>query len=183
MQVPTDELTDRAPSLIEYIVIHHSVAAQTIDIEDIARMEEAAQGFVTVGYNCYLKKIDHGWVLQEGRPLDKLPAAQYGMNEVGYAICIGGNYQPDVANVPTNTVDEDALHLAVQRILQVKKKAPNLKYLIGHRDVEIIKGKQDGDDPAFAAHEYGTSCPGDALYARLHDLRILTGLKSPPELL
>lgn len=178
MIVPVDELTDRDPALIEYVVVHHSVAPQDTDIESLARMEEAAQGFTTIGYNCYLKKTDTGWVIQEGRPLDKLPAAQYGLNEEGYAICVGGNYEPGVAGVPTDAIDHASLYLIIQRIIAIREKCPNLKYVIGHRDVATIKAKHGGN-PA----DFSTACPGDLLYAHLHNIRVATCLKSPPELL
>src|SRR5579885_241450 len=171
MQIPVDELTDRPAEQIEYIVIHHSVAAQDTDIADLAKMEEAAQGFVTIGYNCYLKRGPNGWEIQEGRPLDKLPAAQYGLNEQGYAICIGGNYQPGVSGVSTDDVDPVALQLVVARVEQVKSKCANLQYLIGHRDVATIKAAHGGNPSDFS-----TACPGDRLYAQLHDLRLKTGL-------
>lgn len=178
MIVPVDELTDRDPSLIEYIVIHHSVTAPALPIEAVAKMEEAAQGFTTIGYNCVVTKAPGHWEIQEGRPLDKLPAAQYGLNREGYAICVFGNYQPNVPGVPTNVLEQAALQLVIDRVNAVKAKCPNLKYLIGHRDVATIKAKHGGNPADFA-----TACPGDNLYARLHDLRVATGLHTPPELL
>lgn len=177
MQVPVDELEDRSAESISYIVIHHSDAPQTVDIADLARMEEAAQHFITIGYNCYLKKTEQGWIIQEGRPLDKLPAAQYGLNEEGYAICVGGNYEENQPN-PTDAVDEAIFPLILERIAAVKAKCPNLKYLIGHRDVATIKAKH-GLNPG----DFSTACPGSLLYAHLHDLRVKSGLHSPPELL
>src|ERR1700733_7629227 len=129
MVVPLSELTDRPIEDITYFVVHHSVAAQDIDVEQIAQMEEAAQGFITTGYNCYAKKTPAGWIIQEARPIDKLPAAQYGLNEQGYAMCIAGNYQPNVTGVPTNEVEQASLDLIVQRVKEVQLKAKNLKYL------------------------------------------------------
>lgn len=178
MQVPVDELADRAIADIEYIVIHHSVTAQNLTIEQVAEMEEASQGFTTIGYNCVLSKSTGQWEIQEGRPMDKLPAAQYGLNEQGYAICVFGNYEPNVAGISTDSVDPASLDLVAERVDAVKAKALNLKYLIGHRDVATIKAKHGGN-PA----DFSTACPGDLLYAHLHDLRLRTGLQSPPELL
>jgi hypothetical protein len=176
MNVPLDKLTDRDPKLITCIVIHHSVAKPTLDIEEIAVEEIASQGFVTVGYNAYVKDAGISWVVQIGRPIDKLPAAQYGMNEEGYAICLGGNYHPGGASFVT-PVSQNALNLIALHIKAVKAKAPNLKYLIGHRDVATIK-QHLGQNPS----EFSTACPGDLLYAKLDDLRAATGLAKWPGL-
>jgi hypothetical protein len=178
MQVPVDQLTDRNPNLIEYFIVHHSVQNPEADIDILAHEEMQAQGFVTIGYNAYIKRTNaHLWSIQEGRPLDKLPAAAYGLNTQSYDICVGGNYHPNVANVPTNLVEVSALNLIISRAHEVKAKCPNLKYLIGHRDVATIKAKH-GLNP----EDYSTACPGDLLYALMHELRVRTGLSTPPEM-
>lgn len=175
MVVPESELTTRPIDDITYFFIHHSVASPETDIEVLAQMDIQSQGFVTVGYNCVATKKPTGWVIQEGRPIDTLPAAQYGMNQQGYAMCIGGNYEPNVAGVPTNEVEQESLDLAVEQIKLVKSKCPNLKYLAGHRDVAAIM-KAQGLNPG----NYSTECPGDLLYAKLDYLREQTELLAPP---
>ncbi|HEY0384296.1 MAG TPA: hypothetical protein VGC72_19060 [Candidatus Elarobacter sp.] len=177
MKVPLNKLTDRDPKLIQYFVVHHSVADPATPIEDLARAEEASQGFVTIGYNAVIVKDAAGWTIHEGRPMNKLPAAQFGLNETSYAVCIGGNYHPNVKNVPTNTVDPVSLNILIDRINAVKQKAPNLKFLIAHRDVATIKAKHGGN-PA----DFSTACCGDRLYAHMDALRKATGLAKPPEL-
>jgi hypothetical protein len=170
-----DELTDRTAEDIQYVVIHHTVMNKTADATAIA----AAEPFLTIGYNAYVKCVDPAndqWVIEEARPLAKVPAAQYGMNTEGYAIAIGGNYQPGIAQ-PLDTVSETALSLVSARIQHLKAICPNLKWLIGHRDVATLK-KAQGLNPG----DYSTECPGDALYSRLHDLRVWSGLHSPPGL-
>lgn len=164
---------------IRYFVVHHSVASQTLDISQIAIMEEQAQSFVTVGYHAYarLNPTTGRWEIQEGRTIDDVPAAAYGLNEPSYDLCVAGNYQPNVAGVPTNPVPYAALDLVVARVGAVRAKCPNLTYLIGHSDVARIMGRR-GNDPA----NYATACPGSLLYACLHDLRVRTGLTLPPEL-
>lgn len=180
MQVPVDQLTKRPLEAIEYVFIHHSVAAQTLDVEDINRMEIAAQGFICTGYNAYIRKNPSTgkWEIQEARPMNCVPAAQYGMNTEGYAICIAGNYEPNVSGVPTNQVEQEALDLAIERIKAVKAHCPHLKTVLGHRDVAAIKSKQ-GLNPG----DYSTECPGDLLYARLHDVRLATKLPMPSGLI
>jgi hypothetical protein len=172
-----DQMDTRRITEITSTFIHHSDADPTIDIEDIAKMEEASQGFLAIGYNAYVKKISPAeWVVQIGRPLEYIPAAQYGMNTEGYAICIGGRYQPGASAV-TDDVDPLALHVAMLHIRMVMKKVPTMRYLLGHRDVATIMAAR-GDDPG----NYSTACPGDLLYAKLDDLRIETGLLKYPGL-
>jgi hypothetical protein len=172
------QMTPRTLDVIEYFIFHHSVAAQDIDIAQIAEMEIDAQGFLTIGYNGYMVRKASGWVIQSGRPIDRVPAAAYGLNTQSYDLCIAGNYQPNVPGVPTDAVDPQSLKVAIARIDAVKQLCPNLKYLIGHRDVAKILGAE-GKNPA----DYSTACPGDLLQAHLHDLRVATGLHSPPALL
>ena len=177
MKVPLDKLTARDPELIQYFVVHHSVADPATPIDELASMEMASQGFVTIGYNAVIVKDSRGWAVHEGRPLNTLPAAQFGLNEQGYAVCIGGNYHPNVQDVPTNAVDPASLDVLIGRIGTVKQEAPNLKFLIAHRDIATIKAKHGG-----RAADYSTACCGDLLYAHMDALRAATGLAKPPEL-
>lgn len=165
---------------VRYYIVHHSDGAKTTDISQIAAMEKTRLGAVTVGYHAYVRKnpTTHLWEIQEGRTIDDVPAAAYGLNEPSYDICIAGNYHPGETALPLDTLEQDALDLVIARALAVKRKCPGLQFLIGHRDVATIKQKQ-GLDPA----DYATACPGDVLYARMHDLRVATGLHTPPILL
>jgi hypothetical protein len=117
-------------------------------------------------------------VVQIGRPLTDVPAAALGYNTRSIDICIAGNYHPNVPGVPTNPVSENALKAAIGWINQAKTKLPNLKYLAGHRDVEkwLTILAAENLTPADVA----TACPGDLLYARLHDLRIAASLLERP---
>jgi len=168
-------LSLRDPKQITCVFIHHTVMHKTADADDVRRVEP----FYTIGYNSYVKCVDVEndlWVVQQGRPLNRIPAAQYGMNTQGYAISIGGNYQPGAVSW-LDTVSPNALHAAAAQIILVKKKCPNLKYLLGHRDVATIKAKE-GLNPG----DYATSCPGENLYSRLDDLRKMVGLSKYPGL-
>jgi hypothetical protein len=180
MQLTQTQLADmnhRDLSVVDSVIVHHSVGAQTMDIAQVAAEEEAAQGFITVGYHAYVKRLTDAsdeWVVQEGRPITDVPAAALGYNTRSIDICIAGNYQPNVPGVPTDTVSENALKAAIGWIEEAKTKLSNLKYLAGHRDVETWTDilAAEGETPADVA----TACPGDVLYARLHDLRVATGL-------
>lgn len=171
-QTQLNDMNHRSLDVVDTAIIHHSVAKKTLDISDVAAMEEASQGFITVGYHAYAKCVDvekDEWVVQEGRPNDCVPAAALGYNTKSYDICIAGNYEPNVAGVPTDNVSENALKVVAAHIAEAKTKLPNLKYLIGHRDVTNVITHDPND---------ATACPGDLLYARLHDLRVATGLHS-----
>lgn len=167
----------RSLKAVDTIIIHHSVAEKTLDISEIAQEEETSQGFLSIGYHVYTKCIDVEkdlWVCQQGRPIWAIPAAAYGYNTQSYDICIGGNYHPGGAPF-LDDVSAYALHVVAKQIELAKSKLPNLKYLAGHRDVATWKAKQ-GLNPG----DYSTACPGDRLYARLDDLRKMTGLAVHP---
>jgi hypothetical protein len=173
-QSDLNQMTPRGIGDIEFAVIHHTVMPPTADIADVAAAE-APNGWLAVGYNDYCKCVDpvkDVWIIQAGRPLDKKPAAQFGLNAQGYALAIGGNYQPGAAGFLT-PVSENCLKVVAAHLMAVKKQATFMNYLIGHRDVAPIGVSLDGGTLA----DYSTLCPGDNLYARLHDLRLLTGLK------
>jgi hypothetical protein len=170
------QLEVRKPTDVIGACIHHTVTLKTVTAEQIAAMEP----FTTIGYNCLIRKTDDTvsgmWEIQEGRPALYVPAAQYGLNVEYYAIAVAGQYQPDAASW-TDEVEEGALDLIVQRIHQLREHYGGtmpLQYLIGHRDVATIKARAGGN-PA----DFSTLCPGDRLAARLDDLRIRTGLRSP----
>jgi hypothetical protein len=179
MQIPPDvlaQLDKRDPSTVSYVVIHHSVAPQTWDATQIAESEP----FLTIGYNAYvrLNPISHTWEIQQGRPMNCVPAAQEGLNPQGYAICIAGNYQPN-DGVTEDEVVDSALALVAQQVHLAREHGLGARFLIGHRDVETYYMVTEGIDHITAAQLYGTSCPGDLLYEWMDHLRTLTSLAKP----
>ncbi len=185
MEIPTsnfNQLEYRDPTSITTVVIHHTVLDPTLDIKDVAAFEMNHFGFFTIGYNAYVKKVPgvpstllkeavpDRWVVQQGRPVDKLPAAQFGMNVQGYAIAVGGNYEPGATSFDT-PIEEGMIDAVVGQIHALKEHYPWVKYLIGHKDVADIM-KEFGDNPS----DYATLCPGKNLYAILDTLRTKTGL-------
>jgi hypothetical protein len=163
------KMTDRNLSVLEYIVIHHTASTlMDEDITDIALEEERDQGFLWAGYNFVIHgKAPHDGLIQVGRPLTKVPAAQLGLNTPGIAICLEGNFQPGDKLYTGEKPTPSQLASAITIINEwIKPKCPNLKYLIGHRDVaRIVRTPSDA-----------TACPGDNLYAELHNLRVATNL-------
>jgi N-acetylmuramoyl-L-alanine amidase len=166
-------LTDRELSQIEYFVVHHTADPDQVkDIAEIAAEEIASQGFSTVGYHAVIWKTGE---IQEGRPIGKVPAANLGLNTLSYAVSLEGNFQPGSPGYAGEQPSTAALAALVERIKLVKAKCPSLKYLIGHRDVAAIAVRLEGG----TLGDYATACPGDSLYAHLHDLRVATGLSAP----
>jgi N-acetylmuramoyl-L-alanine amidase len=157
-------MTDREASSVLYVVVHHTADPdESKDIAEIAREEEASQGFVTVGYHAV---IHSDGTVQYGRPIDKVPAANLGLNTVSYAVALEGNFQPGSPGYCGEKPTAAQLTSLVAFIEEAKRKLPRLTYLIGHRDVARIV-----NTPSDA-----TACPGDDLYGRLHELRALTHL-------
>jgi len=166
-------LTDRDIAQIEYFVVHHTADPDQVqDIAEIAAEEIASQGFSTVGYHAVIWKTGE---VQEGRPIGKVPAANLGLNTLSYAASLEGNFQPGSPGYSGEVPSAEALAALVERIELVKSKCPNLKYLIGHRDVAAIAVRLEGG----SLGDYATACPGDDLYSHLHDLRVATGLGAP----
>ena len=175
-----DALGRRDLSTVDTLIVHHSVFSPDADISEIDVMERAAQDFTVVGYHRYIKRVDAAndvWTAQTGRPDWAVPAAALGDNLTSYDICVAGNYQPGVEGVATNAISPNAMKVLEVAILVAKLKMP-IRYLIGHRDVAALMAHK-GFDPGA----YSTDCPGSLLYARLHELRIATGLANRPELL
>jgi hypothetical protein len=171
MQIPQnvlDRLTDRDLSVVTYIVVHHTADSnQYKDIEEIAREEIASQGFVTVGYHAV---IQGDGKVQYGRPIGKVPAANLGPgpvnNTASYAIALEGNFHPGSPGYTGERPTWAQLVALVSVVANAKRKLPNLRFLIGHRDVARIDG----------APEDATACPGDRLYSLLPYIRIVTRL-------
>lgn len=168
MKVPQsdlDNLPDNALSNYVRVAVHHTACvSQRQSAEEIATEEKAA-GYTTIPYNFVI--LGDGTV-EVGRPIGKLPAATGGMNSSTLAICVEGDFQSDDSHyngeVPTQKQIEQIAWIVNNWL---KPKCLNLKYLIGHRDASVIE-----HDPSNA-----TACPGNLLYARLHDVRLLCGLK------
>lgn len=161
-----DKLTDRDLSVVRYVVIHHTADNnQDKDIVEISHEEQASQGFLCVGYHAVIHKDGK---IQFGRPIGKVPAANLGMNTVSYAISLEGNFHPPDANYAGEKPTNEQIQSLENLVHLVRGKLPNLKYLIGHRDVARIMSNADD----------ATACPGDLLYALLGVIRGATGLQS-----
>lgn len=161
-------MTDRDLLVEEYVVVHHTAATEmNEDIVDISQEEMRDQGFIAVGYHFVI----HGdGTVQIGRPIEKVPAANLGLNTPSVAIAFEGNFQSNDVNY-SGEQPTDAQFDTFVRIVNtwIKPKCKNIKYLIGHRDVATLVNTP-GD---------ATACPGDLLYAHLDSLRSQTQLGYP----
>lgn len=160
-------MDDRPTYQVEYAVIHHTAERdQNESIEEIAAEEIAnpAQGFITVGYHFVIKADGEVMI---GRPLNKKPAANEGLNTQSVAICLEGNFEVGDAGYTGEIPSEAAIKACITLINNIlKPQLPNMKRLIGHQDVARIV-----QDPTDA-----TACPGSLLESRLHDIRVATQL-------
>jgi N-acetyl-anhydromuramyl-L-alanine amidase AmpD len=118
-----------------------------------------------VGYHVV---IQGDGTTQYGRPIGKVPAANLGLNTESYAICLEGNFQPGSPGYCGQEPTKQQIQALVNIIHGVKPKLPNLRYLIGHRDVARIVANSDD----------ATACPGDSLYALLPNVRDAVGLSA-----
>jgi hypothetical protein len=164
-------MTDRPADQVTVVVIHHTAEDnQAQDITSISAEEIASMGFIAVGYH-YVVQGDG--TVQVGRPITKEPAANLGMNFQSVAISLEGNFEPDDAGYKGEVPSEAAMAAAIAIVNNwVKPKCPNLKYLIGHRDVAVIN-QNSGE---------ATACPGTLLYNELDYFRRSTvlGADAPP---
>lgn len=167
MEFTADQLnrmTDRDLSVVAYCVLHHTADHDmNKDIAEIAREEIASQHFISVGYHAVI----HGnGLVQFGRPISKVPAANLGLNTVSYAVALEGNFEPGSPGYCGEKPTPAQIRSLIDLIENVKKKLPSLRFLIGHRDVARIVGVASDS----------TLCPGRDLYALLPHLRAETGL-------
>lgn len=158
-------MTDRALSVVQYVIVHHTADPSTNkDIAEIAREEMISQPtFLTIGYHAV---VQGNGLIQYGRPIGKVPAAAEGLNTLSYDFALEGNFQPGSTGYTGEKPTSAQILSAILLIKNAKAKLPNLKYLIGHRDVARIVGIP-GD---------ATACPGDDLYSWLDHFRAETGL-------
>jgi N-acetyl-anhydromuramyl-L-alanine amidase AmpD len=135
---------------IDYIVVHCSATSfgKDLDVEDIDRMHKR-RGWSGVGYN-YVVKLDG--TIQNGRPLEKIPAHVKGFNHNSIGICYIGGL--DENGKPSDTRTDKQKEALLFKLLTLKRLFPYAK-IVGHRDLSPDK---DGDG-VVERHEWLKSCP------------------------
>ena len=135
---------------INYIVVHCSATSfgKDLDVEDIDRMHKR-RGWAGVGYN-YVIKLDG--TIQEGRPLEKIPAHVKGFNRNSIGICYIGGLDENGKGADTRTPQQKETLLF--RLMSLKQQFPHAE-IVGHRDLSPDK---DGDG-IVERHEWLKLCP------------------------
>jgi len=134
----------------EFIVIHHtgfpgkdkdSTAAA------IHKFHQEANGWAGIGYHYLIRKDG---MIEQGRRPKAIGAHAYQHNKTSIGVCLAGNFdigRPTEAQM--SAVKELTAWLCLKYGLDPLKKG----VIVGHRDLN------------------DTSCPGDALYRRLDEIR------------
>jgi len=74
--------------MVNSVWLHCSASDQAVDDDvSVMRRWHLAKGWADVGYHLFISKAGH---IQPGRPLEKIPAAQEGLNTGAIAICCHG---------------------------------------------------------------------------------------------
>ena len=135
----------------KYIVLHHTAGPDGQTVVDIDN-EHKANGWAGVGYH---RLVYTNGEIHEGRPDDVMGAQAQGLNAWSIGVCAIG----DFSRVSPSLVQWKALvhTLAVE----CARWGIPVERIIGHRDVAGMV-----NNPSVA-----TACPGDALYARMSELR------------
>lgn len=134
-----------------YIVLHHTAGPAGQSVEDIDD-EHKAQGWAGVGYH---RLVYRDGSIHEGRPDDVMGAQAKDLNAKSIGVAVMGDF--------TRALPVASQRVGMVHCLAVLCKRWNVpvERIIGHRDVSGLVG-----DPSVA-----TACPGDALYADLHNVR------------
>lgn len=156
--LPPKARTPQAPADVELLVVHYSgMDADEQDahancagrVRGIQRFhmtsdQLAPGGASDIGYSWLVCR--HGYVFK-GRGWRVRPAATRGANAISVAVCFLGNDSAGRRDVTP------AARQAIREVLAfVRRNAPNLEHVRGHRDFNP------------------TACPGDELYSFVREL-------------
>ena len=107
---------------ITHIVIHH-LAASTATPEQIHSWH-LANGWSGAGYNEYIRKDGTVYKMRG----DNEGAHCLGYNSIGYGIAVEGDFDKEI-------ITQKHYDILIERILINKARFPNLKRIVGHREV------------------------------------------------
>ena len=109
---------------IDTIFVHCSDSdyAHHDDISVIRKWHMDERGFNDVGYHFF---ITNGGQVQIGRPIDKIPAAQYGYNTGSVAICLSGKHE----------FTEDQFK-ALRKMVKELTTKHGIQHVMGHNEVD-----------------------------------------------
>jgi len=131
-------------------VVHCSATSfgKDLDVMDIDRMHRR-RGWSGVGYN-YVIKLDG--TIENGRPLEKIPAHVKGFNRNSIGICYIGGLDESGKGADTRTPKQKEALLF--QLMSLKQRFPHAR-IVGHRDLSPDK---DGDG-IVERHEWLKLCP------------------------
>jgi len=135
---------------VNYLVVHCSATSfgKDLDVMDIDRMHRR-RGWSGVGYN-YVIKLDG--TIENGRPLEKIPAHVKGFNRNSIGICYIGGLDENGKGADTRTPQQKEALLF--QLMSLKQRFPDA-VIVGHRDLSPDK---DGDG-IVERHEWLKLCP------------------------
>lgn len=151
----TPEQWEAAEPKIEhvYVVVHHTAGPAVQTVEEINTEHQVEHHWTGIGYH---RVVYNDGTIHPGRPDDVQGAQAQGLNRKSIGVAVTGDF---THALPPQAQWNGLVHcLAVE----CKRWGIPVKNIIGHRDVAMLVG-----DPSVA-----TSCPGDALYAKMQWLRI-----------
>jgi hypothetical protein len=147
--------------------VHHTTDSSAEAVDSLTEQKAAmrrtqafhmdTRGWSDIGY-AFMVFPAHGGLenarVMQGRLTKYIPAAQLGRNEHTVPICVFGNFQGDDPATPDVVT-------AICRVIQWVKQnhGDSLRTVGGHRDVQA------------------TTCPGNALYAKVPEIARRTGLR------
>jgi uncharacterized protein with LGFP repeats len=185
-----DESTvDDPPSYIDKVqavFVHHTVGSNSYSCAESASIVRGimayhiqTNGWNDIGYNFLVDKCGQ---IFEGRAggvdLPVLGAHTYGFNSYSAGIAILGDYQGDPAKGtpagrPTRATLESVARLAAWKLGQYGGNPTGTVTLTAMEDTGVWKKGQQATLNTISGHRdaYATECPGDAMYAKLSEIR------------
>lgn len=93
------------------IIVHHSEGhdASGLNTDDIRRYHKTELGWQDIGYHFLVEKVEEGYELIGGRPLDMNGAHCPGSNATHVGVCLVGNF--NLAAPPTAQLDAAARYI------------------------------------------------------------------------
>lgn len=155
-------MVGRNVAIISDIIVHHTAGPTSQTAYEIDT-EHRNIGMAMIGYNFL---IAHDGAINEGRPIQYVPAAAFGRNHESINVCLVGNFEHGDHGY---TGPPSAAQIVALKQLSVYLHStyPQISRTIGHRDVATLFYPGDEAD-------YATACPGDQLYALLPDIKDFT---------
>ncbi|WSW80494.1 N-acetylmuramoyl-L-alanine amidase [Streptomyces sp. NBC_00996] len=184
-----ESMVDDPPSYIDKVqavFVHHTVGTNSYScaqsasiVRGIMAYHVQVNGWNDIGYNFLVDKCGQ---IFEGRAggvdLPVMGAHTYGFNSYSAGIAVLGDFQGDTAKGiaagrPTRATLESVARLAAWKLGQYGGDPKGTVTLTAMEDTGVWKKGQQATLNQISGHRdaYATECPGDAMYARLGEIR------------